>query len=370
MFLTSIDFSQNIGGLGEWYLKDVKLGKLNLIAGKNAVGKSRAVSILTNLVNMINGKLPFLLDGNWKLTFREDRKTVTYVLRVKDKKVVEEEIIQGRRRLLVRKGEEGKIFSVSNNGGGYDNYSPPANKLTNQVRRDVRQYPFVEQLATWAENYHFISFSTISPNMMGIMVGDMKIGAIEYISPELGMVAFLLKQIQEDTNIMSRIIKDLKKIGCGIKGLESTELAGQMAQIREFERFLDFPVPQREISQGMFRVIAIVITLNYLMNKTRTGTIVIDDLCEGLDFSRSSRLASLLFERLEKSDVQLIVTTNDEFLMSAVDVKYWNILERVGKHVKSYNYENSKKAFDEFSFTGMNNFDFFASKLYKRLKDD
>ena len=97
---------------------------------------------------------------------------------------------------------------------------------------------------------------------------------------------------------------------------------------------------------------------------------LVDDLGEGLDFSRSSKLASLVFKKVQNTDIQLIVTTNDRFLMNSVDLKCWNIFERRGKHVTSFNYKNSKKAFDEFLLLGMNSFDFFANELYKGLRSD
>ena len=54
--------------------------------------------------------------------------------------------------------------------------------------------------------------------------------------------------------------------------------------------------------------------------------------------------------------------------MNSVDLAYWNIFERRGNHVRSFNYRNNKETFDEFKLTGISNFDFFANKLYKGLR--
>jgi hypothetical protein len=49
------------------------------------------------------------------------------------------------------------------------------------------------------------------------------------------------------------------------------------------------------------------------------ATILIDDIGEGLDFDRSSRLIKLLIEIAEKNEnIRLIMSTNDRFVMNAV----------------------------------------------------
>ena len=113
-------------------------------------------------------------------------------------------------------------------------------------------------------------------------------------------------------------------------------------------------------------MIAILVTINYIMQEGAEGTIVIDDIGEGIDFERSSRLIELIFKRAENTGIQLIATSNDRFLMNSVDIKYWNVFERKRNTVQAFNYKNSREAFDEFSLTGLNNFDFFADKLYRR----
>ena len=59
------------------------------------------------------------------------------------------------------------------------------------------------------------------------------------------------------------------------------------------------------------------------------------------------------------------MSTNDRFVMNYVDLKYWQIIDRVGNTVKYYNIKNSLKTFEDFKFTGLNNFDFFASGFFK-----
>jgi hypothetical protein len=117
---------------------------------------------------------------------------------------------------------------------------------------------------------------------------------------------------------------------------------------------------QIDMSQGMFRALSIIIQLNYSEMTQRPSCILIDDIGEGLDFERSCALIKLLMRKAEKSSVQLIMATNDRFVMNTVPLEAWTVLRRVGPNIKVYNYDNSKERFDQFKFTGMNNFDFFA----------
>ena len=55
------------------------------------------------------------------------------------------------------------------------------------------------------------------------------------------------------------------------------------------------------------------------------------------------------------------MATNDRFVMNNVPLECWTVLQREGQKCAVYNYNNSKDFFEEFKFTGLNNFDFFAT---------
>ncbi|MCP5046331.1 MAG: hypothetical protein GY940_04110 [bacterium] len=86
---------------------------------------------------------------------------------------------------------------------------------------------------------------------------------------------------------------------------------------------------------------------------------------EGLDYERSNAVTGLLLKKLGNSKIQFIATSNDRFMINAMDIENLNLLERNGHVVESYNYLNSKEMFEEFKITGLNNFDFFMGKMYK-----
>ncbi len=376
MNITKINYSQLIGKPGEWHLRDVQLGKLNLITGRNAVGKTRTVNILNSFANKMAERTQRLADGNWDMTFENSGKVFRYILRINEGKIEKERIDENGVVLLDRRGESGKIKKLDGKTMVTESFHPPINKLTSQVRRDVKQYPFIEDLMHWGENYHSFTFSNINPTQYS-MPPNMRPGGTVFegtsgILGDLSMVPYLLKEISSDVTIMKKIVKDLKKVGYEVENINTGQFGPAMgaASIIVNERNVNFPIQQQDLSKGMYRVIAIIIAVNYLKKKAKEGTIVIDDFCEGLDFSRASSFASIVFKEAKKENMQLIFTTNDMFLMNSVDLECWNIFERRGKRVKSINYYNNKEAFDEFKLIGMNNFDFFANRLYKGLKKD
>ncbi|MDB9313022.1 hypothetical protein PN462_07905 [Spirulina sp. CS-785/01] len=50
--------------------------------------------------------------------------------------------------------------------------------------------------------------------------------------------------------------------------------------------------------------------------------------------------------------------------MNKVPLEYWSVIQRLPKKSLFYNYQNSKKVFEEFDYTGLSNFDFLSSEFY------
>ena len=119
----------------------------------------------------------------------------------------------------------------------------------------------------------------------------------------------------------------------------------------------------------MFRTLALLIHINYLVLSDTNSTVLIDDIGEGLDYERSSNLISLLTNKAQNSKLQLIMTTNDKFVMNKVPLEYWSILIRDSNSVRIINKNNSPKVFEEFKYVGLNNFEFFESGYFVGKND-
>ena len=121
------------------------------------------------------------------------------------------------------------------------------------------------------------------------------------------------------------------------------------------------------MSQGMYRALSVIVILESLLTLKKQGTIAIDDLGEGLDYERSSKLMQLIAQKTKDSKLQLIITSNDRFLINKVELKSINFLKRNGHIVTAYNYANSRDTFEDFLLTGLNNFDFLSGGILNKL---
>jgi AAA15 family ATPase/GTPase len=179
---------------------------------------------------------------------------------------------------------------------------------------------------------------------------------------------------------IDKIIEDMKKVNYYIEtigtqipsSIDFVELDNQDT-LSHFlcikEKGLRAITEQSEMSQGMFRVLSLLIQINYSLLSSKPSCILIDDIGEGLDFQRSSAIIKLLIEKAKTGLVQLIMTTNDENIMNGVPLEYWSVIERQPGVAKLHNYSNSPEQFEQFKHIGLNNFDFFASEFYLQKPD-
>ena len=140
-------------------------------------------------------------------------------------------------------------------------------------------------------------------------------------------------------------------------GVLPGEVLGAMVQ----ETGLKCMTQQHSMSTGMFRVFSLLAQLNYHVLSGKSGCIIIDDIGDGLDFEQTVTFIDLIREKIEASNMQLIMSTNNRFIMNHVPIEEWCVLRRSGSHVSAKNYSNSKEQFDDFKMTGFNNFDMFAT---------
>jgi hypothetical protein len=115
------------------------------------------------------------------------------------------------------------------------------------------------------------------------------------------------------------------------------------------------------MSQGMFRAFSLLTQITYNSLQNTAATILIDDIGEGLDFERSTKIVKLLTQLGEQNETQLILTSNDRFIMNGVPMKYWQFITRDGGKCRVANYENARAIFDNFALTGLANFDFLTT---------
>jgi predicted ATPase len=346
----------------EWELRDLELNPVNLIVAKNATGKSRTLQALDTMIKIITQKTNFLdRGGRWSTEFQNDKgEIIKYIFYKKfhektlESVVSEERLFVNGKEVLTRTTDNAGILNMVEDK--FDDVYPPPYKLVLQTNRDLKKYPFLEDITNWAENSYGLRFANI------ISTSNLNQTPFELLNPVYD-IPELFKFLGEHSR--QSVIVQLENIGYTISEITS-EFKGDFATLFLKEKGIKNPLPHWQLAQGIYRTLAIIIFFEFLICVKKPEMVIIDDMCEGLDYERATKLGKLIFEKSKDSDIQLIATSNDSFLMDVVDIKYWNVLIRKGKTVTAINYKNNQKAFDDFRFTGLSNFDFFSSDFLKQ----
>ncbi|MDR1315494.1 MAG: ATP-binding protein [Spirochaetales bacterium] len=369
MILRKIEYHEFDDTPNYWALKPFELGKINLLVGKNATGKTNTIIKIGWLGNMLAGLQPQLLNSaNYNVEFFDSATTTyQYKLNLLQQKVQYEELsIDGKQKF--KRGSDGSGEILSAQFGKDMNFKLSPNRLVVTSKRDAIQHPFLEGLARWAEGQRVYEFSSklgqdtilVTDDMNNIVVDPRDMNSV---------IGLFVKGKQEfDQDFRNEIINSMKRIGYELSDIDVTPNLGLVPSIPRVSNGLVLYVGeensktsilQPQMSQGMFRALSLIIQITYNTLKKLSTTILIDDIGEGLDFDRSSRLIKLLIDTVEKNDnIQLIMSTNDRFVMNNVPLEYWQVIQREGGECQVSNYQNSKEKFDEFEYTGLNNFDF------------
>jgi hypothetical protein len=283
-----------------------------------------------------------------------------------DGKILREEVIINGEEKLTRSTNGGEIFAEEENKTV--RFRPPADELTVVARRDSLQHSFLEPLHEWAAGVRHYNFgSSLGHGHFGYLTNEERevddlddkqvVGIFHKAWSEYGKE--FVDAVRRDMAAINYPLDDIElRTPCDIQMVQNgipMPLKGLSVREAGSKGFFD----QHALSQGMFRALSILIQVNYSQLAKRAHCILIDDIGEGLDFERSTRLIEILRRKARHASFQLVMTTNDQFVMNHVPLEEWSVLQRADNFVRIRNYQNSKEAFDSFKFVGMSNFTFF-----------
>ncbi|OCJ37804.1 hypothetical protein A6U91_06260 [Agrobacterium tumefaciens] len=346
----------------------MSLKQINLIVGRNASGKSRTLNVMYALARTLSGKQA-PTDGHFVANFLHDEQHWRYELNVENAVVVTERLDRENEVLLERARDgTGKIYAAQL--ATRMAFQAPPNTLAASTRVDAIQHPYLQPLVDWANEFFYYPCHTeLGKHVISIFVTSGQQPDIK----DWNQIVHVYRQGEKlfGGRFRASIISDMKEIGYDLTDLGLSQpttiqvQAGQGDILSLFvrEEGVNALIDQFSMSIGMFRALAIIIHLNYGLYSGEAGTIAIDDIGEGLDFDRSSNLIGLVINKINRSKTQLIMTTNDRYVMNGVNLAYWSVLLRKGNEVFVMNPENNKDIFDEFRFTGLSNFDFLAQNF-------
>jgi AAA15 family ATPase/GTPase len=380
MTLKNIKFCQYKGLKNEWSIEGkpengssnqpVRFQNINLIVGKNATGKSKCIDRIRLLSDLLSGniKLSQLIYDTcvYDLLFTNNTDEFAYYLEFKDGKVKKELLKINNDIKLDRDSQKGKMFYQT--ASNFLEFQMEDDKLA-VSRVDNIQQPFFEPLQNWGKtlsHYRFGEKMGRKP-FFGDLNAIKEDTEFDLKNSDNIIEIFVNAQKKFGDKFINIIIEDMKKISYSISNINVDTLKffpltafGLGVQENDVEDITD----QREMSQGMFRALSLLIQLNFSLLNSIPSCILIDDIGEGLDYERSKSLIDLIIEKVENSRVQVIMTTNDRFVMNNIPLEYWSVIHRMPKKSLFYNYQNSKAIFDEFKYTGLSNFDFLSTAFY------
>ncbi|MGL5779277.1 AAA family ATPase [Cetobacterium sp.] len=374
MRIESFRYKNNKNLTKQWEIEQFELNDINLIVGQNASGKTRVVEALKNLSELICGKVVNSQGREmFEISLRENEIIYDYTLEINKNIVLKEkleEIKDNKKiKLLVRsENGEGAIFSLKDDKNAV--FGIQESQMALVLKNDKIHHSFIEKIVNWAEKSIFYSFATPLGRKNYCLVKESE---EDYSLKETDkVVKNYIKAKQKYEMLDEKIKEDLRTINYSIDNIgveKGTNNQGEVRVLFVKESDLRGKTYQFEMSQGMFRALSIIIQLNICILDNQGELIVIDDIGEGLDYERSSGLINLIVKKTQATKAQVIMTTNDRFVMNNVDLKYWQVIKRNAGDIKICNLNNSRDMFEDFQYTGLSNFDFLSRKFYLGEED-
>jgi len=380
MFIDLLNFTETDDSDNEWSINNFSFQKINLIVGKNSVGKSRTLSVVAVLAELVVGEKKKLEHAKFEICFKGNAKKIQYILEY-EQFVISKEMLLIDDRLFLKRGKNGEGEIYAEQLKKNIEFQVPEKNLACVARRDSVQHSYFENLYNWGQSVrHYLFHSQLGKDQVSLSLKTENKRNMSLNAKDTRLVvAFFKRGIDEyGEGFVNLLLDDINGIGyqiteigvCSpktiiIKGLEGVEA------LYIKEKGHSHVVDQNEMSHGLFRAMSLFIQLRYSEKFSKPGLVLIDDIGEGLDYERAELLIHAIIEIVKKSNIQLIMTTNNRFVMNNVNLEYWCILQRDGGKCSVLNYTNAKDVFDEFELTGLSNFDFFSSQYYARsIRDE
>lgn len=372
----------------EWSVSGLELGQKNLIVGKNSTGKSRVLNVVGGLSKLLLQDRLRFDNGDYDVRFLVDDKIhLRYKLRANNSHVLEERVYLDDEEVLSRDTQSLKLRYVIEKKD--IQHEPAQNEVSAAARKDRHQHPFLMFLNEWALSVRHYRFGDkLGQNSLAMRVPGAtreQIPDVDDSDPDRVVGIFQTAITEFGKDFEDAVVEDMRSVGFPISeinigspdsiafgvSLNGVPAAlGQLAAIGVKEEGVNGILYQTFLSQGMFRALSVIGQVNYSRLSGRGQCVIIDDIGEGLDFERSERLVDLLRSKANDSNFQLILSTNDKFVMNHVPFEEWSVLQRKGSTVSVRNFKNSRKKFEEFKFIGLSNFSFFEMDFVNQESQD
>jgi energy-coupling factor transporter ATP-binding protein EcfA2 len=356
-----------------WEFKPCEFSQTNLVVGQNSTGKSRLINVINGFCNVLNGQqTKGFVSGSYIVDINLNEDLYQLCIEFANGVVKKETLDVNGTRLLTRNEDGSGSIHYAKENQSID-FQVSKSTIAIQQRQDDLQHPFVTAISKWALGVQTFRFGSSfgQDRLVGLTNLEQEIAQQDSALEHGDITSAYSKAFTKFGDPLDKaIINDMQQLGYELEDVGATDLRSHLPGLKMPEPMIGMFVkekdraallPQTQMSQGMFRALALVIYINIAFFNKQKTLMLVDDIGEGLDYERSTKLLSLLIEHAEKSNLQLIMTSNDRFVMNAVPLENWCLLRRRGSTVRAYNIHNSKQAFADFKFMGLSNFDFFTS---------
>jgi len=368
MILRSLKYTRYAGEPREWAIAGrdgdyAYFNNINLLVGKNASGKSRTLNLLREIASLFSGRtdLNDVLSPTqcFELIFKDKDIIYKYILEFRNRKIIDEilsvddKIFLHRSKEIYNNIDEQKIDKSIEDHQLYvcvrdDNNNPHFRNFV-EWGKSLKNYLFANQ---FEKNKQVKDYTRIDGGDPGIE------------GSEILIYTFYKGRELYGDDFVSEIISGMQELGSSVTNIDILERNGTFGL--SIEENGEYIVSQRDMSQGMFRTLALLIMLIYARMSNYSLCMLIDDMGEGLDFDSSRKMMDIVIKRINDSNLQFFMTTNDRYVMNQIPLKYWTVIDRVESHKSVfYDYTNSKENFEDFKYTGLNNFDFLTTDFYR-----
>jgi len=377
MSLKSISYTEFENDPQHWKLDQCDFSQINLIVGRNATGKTRLMNVINSLSKILSARTTEVFtSGTFHAEIVLSGKTYALCLEFASGQVIKELLeVDGKQRLTRNADGKGKIYYAKEDK--FIEFQVPPTTVAIQQRRDELQHPFIVELSNWAGGCQAYLFGSSlgKDRVVGLASLELLLEKQEGTGNIESPISTYTKAFnQYGESFDKAIIRDMGQLGynlteVGMDDMRQFPLQLNLPEpifgmfVREKDR--DAKLPQMFMSQGMFRALALVIHINVASFGKQLTLVLVDDIGEGLDFERSASLIDVLTRHAKESGLQIIMTTNDRFVMNRVPLEHWSLLRRTGSTIHAYTERNSPNEFTEFKYMGLSNFDFFTSETFQ-----
>ena len=113
---------------------------------------------------IITQKKDLNFEAEWNVKFENNEKEIIeYRFSTEEEKGVFHESLLINNALVLKRNDSFSAAIKSHTTSQWHEINPPSNKLILHIRRDVKEYPFLEDIISWAERSYGFKFAHITP---------------------------------------------------------------------------------------------------------------------------------------------------------------------------------------------------------------